>query len=337
MAISRRSLIKGAGGTAVALHALHIKPARSAEFSYKFANELPDSHPVNRWATKAAAKILEETNGSVEIKIFPSSQLGSQTDMLSQVRSGGIDFVPVSGLILSTLVPVTSIHGLGFIFPTYADVWGAMDGDLGKYIRASIENAGLHVFTRIWDTGYRQVTTSTRPINTPDDMNNLKIRVPVSPLWISMFKALGAAPVSINFGEVYSSLQTKVVDAQETTLSLVQSNNFYEVQKFCSMTNHMWDGPWLVTNRRTWEQIPEKTRSIIDTNFNAAAMSERADSEALNQTARNELTKLGLVFNEPAREPFRERLKAAGFYAEWKAKYGEEAWALLEKTTGKLN
>jgi TRAP-type transport system periplasmic protein len=337
MTISRRSLIKGAGGAAVALHAFHIKPARSAEFSYKFANELPESHPVNRWAAKAAGKILEETNGSVEIKIFPSSQLGSQTDMLSQVRSGGIDFVPVSGLILSTLVPVTSIHGLGFIFPTYADVWAAMDGDLGKYIRASIESAGLHVFTRIWDTGYRQVTTSTRPINTPNDMNNLKIRVPVSPLWMSMFKALGAAPVSINFGEVYSSLQTKVVDAQETTLSLVQSNNFYEVQKFCSMTNHMWDGPWLVTNRRTWEQIPEKTRSIIDTNFNAAAMSERADSETLNQTARNELTKLGLVFNEPAREPFRERLKTAGFYAEWKAKYGEEAWALLEKTTGKLN
>jgi tripartite ATP-independent transporter DctP family solute receptor len=336
MAISRRSLIKGVGGTAVALRAFHIKPARSAEFSYKFANELPDSHPVNRWATTAAAKILEETNGSVEIKIFPNSQLGSQTDMLSQVRSGGIDFVPVSGLILSTLVPVTSIHGLGFIFPTYGDVWSAMDGDLGKYIRASIENAGLHVFARIWDTGYRQVTTSTRPINTPDDMNNLKIRVPVSPLWISMFKALGAAPVSINFGEVYASLQTKVVDAQETTLSLVQSNNFYEVQKYCSMTNHMWDGPWLVTNRRTWEQLPEKTRAVIDTNFNAAAMSERADSEKLNQTARAELTKLGLVFNEPQREPFRERLKTAGFYAQWKAKYGEEAWALLEKTTGKL-
>ena len=337
MAISRRSLIKGVGGTAVALRAFHIKPARSAEFSYKFANELPDSHPVNRWATTAAAKILEETNGSVEIKIFPNSQLGSQTDMLSQVRSGGIDFVPVSGLILSTLVPVTSIHGLGFIFPTYGDVWATMDGDLGKYIRASIENAGLHVFARIWDTGYRQVTTSTRPINTPDDMKSLKIRVPVSPLWISMFKALGAAPVSINFGEVYASLQTKVVDAQETTLSLVQSNNFYEVQKYCSMTNHMWDGPWLVTNRRTWEQLPEKTRTIFDANFNAAAMSERADSEKLNKTARAELTKLGLVFNEPEREPFRERLKAAGFYAEWKAKYGEEAWALLEKTTGKLN
>lgn len=337
MAISRRRLIKGVGGTVVALRTFHIKPARSAEFSYKFANELPDSHPVNRWATTAAAKILEETNGSVEIKIFPNSQLGSQTDMLSQVRSGGIDFVPVSGLILSTLVPVTSIHGLGFIFPTYADVWAAMDGDLGKYIRASIENAGLHVFTRIWDTGYRQVTTSTRPINTPDDMKSLKIRVPVSPLWISMFKALGAAPVSINFGEVYASLQTKVVDAQETTLSLVQSNNFYEVQKYCSMTNHMWDGPWLVINRRTWEQLPEKTRTIIDANFNAAAMSERANSEKLNQTARAELTKLGLVFNEPEREPFRERLKAAGFYAEWKAKYGEEAWALLEKTTGKLN
>lgn len=334
--ISRRSFIKGAGATLIATGVIRSYPAHAAEFNYKFANELPDVHPVNQWATKVAAKILEETNGSVEIKVFPNSQLGSQTDMLSQVRSGAIDFVPVSGIILSTLVPVSSIHGLGFIFPNYSAVWAAMDGDLGKYVRANIEKAGLYPFSRIWDTGYRQITTGTKPINVPDDLKNFKIRVPVSPLWTSMFKALGAAPVSINFGEVYSSLQTKIVDGQETTLSLVQSNKFYEVQKYCSLTNHMWDGPWLVANRRNWERLPEKTRAIIDANFNSAALSERADSEKLNEQARGELTKLGMTFNEPKRELFREALRSAGFYAEWKAKYGEEAWALLEKTTGKL-
>jgi TRAP-type transport system periplasmic protein len=336
MTISRRSLLKGASASVFASSAFNIKVARSAEFTYKFANELPESHPINQWMAKAAAKILEETSGSVEIKIFPYSQLGSQTDMLSQVRSGGIDFVPVSGLILSTLVPVTSIHGLGFIFPSYTEVWSAMDGELGKHIRANIEKAGLHVFARMWDTGFRQVTTSTRPINTPEDMKNLKIRVPVSPMWTSLFKALGAAPVSINFGEVYSALQTKIVDAQETVLSLVQANNFYEVQKYCSMTNHMWDGTWLVANRRTWERLPEKTRVIIDANFNAAAISERIDSEKLNEASIAELTKLGLVFNNPQRELFREKLRTAGFYVEWKGKYSEEAWSLLERTTGKL-
>ena len=256
--------------------------------------------------------------------------------MLSQVRSGAIDFVPVSGIILSTLVPVSSIHGLGFIFPNYSDVWAAMDGDLGKYVRSSIEKSGLYAFSKIWDTGFRQITTGTKPIIVPEDLRNFKIRVPVSPLWTSMFKALGAAPVSINFGEVYSSLQTKIVDGQETTLSLVQSNKFYEVQKFCSLTNHMWDGPWLVANRRNWERLPEKTRAIIDANFNSAALSERVDSAKLNEQARGELTKLGVTFNDAKRELFRETLRKAGFYAEWKTKYGEEAWTMLEKTTGKL-
>jgi tripartite ATP-independent transporter DctP family solute receptor len=334
--ISRRTFIKGTGAALLTSGVFSSHSTRAAEFSYKFANELPENHPVNQWAAKAAAKILEETSGSVEIKIFPNSLLGSQTDMLSQVRSGAIDFVPVSGIILSTLVPVSSIHGLGFIFPNYASVWTALDGDLGKHVRAQIEKAGLFAFSKIWDTGYRQITTSTRPINVPDDLKNFKIRVPVSPLWTSMFKALGASPVSINFGEVYSSLQTKIVDGQETALSLVQSNKFYEVQKYCSLTNHMWDGPWLVANRRSWDRLPEKTRAIVETNFNSAAVSERAESEKLNVSTRAELTKLGLVFNEPKREFFRDTLRKAGFYGEWKAKYGAEAWALLEKTTGKL-
>ncbi|MEI6116950.1 MAG: TRAP transporter substrate-binding protein, partial [Burkholderiales bacterium] len=191
-------------------------------------------------------------------------------------------------------------------------------------------------FSRIGDTGFRQITTSTKPVNVPNDLKNFKIRVPVSPLWTSMFKALGAAPASINFGEVYSSLQTKIVDGQETTLSLVQSNKFYEVQKYCAMTNHMWDGPWLLANRKNWERLPDKTRGIIDANFNSAALSERADSEKSNEESGRELTKLGMIFNEPQRELFRETLRSAGFYAEWKAKFGEEAWALLERTTGKL-
>ncbi len=105
-----------------------------------------------------------------------------------------------------------------------------MDGDLGAYDRDAFAKAGLHAFDRVWDNGFRQMTTSTKPIATPQDLVGLKIRVPVSSIYTSLFKALGAAPTSINLGEVYSSLQTHICDGQENPLIVVDTTKFYEVQ-----------------------------------------------------------------------------------------------------------
>ena len=103
-------------------------------------------------------------------------------DMLSQIRSGGIEFFTLSGLILSSLVPAASINGIGFAFPDYDTVWKAMNGGLGAYVRGEVNKAGLVVMEKIWDNGLRQTTSSTRPINNSDDFNGFKIRVPASPL-----------------------------------------------------------------------------------------------------------------------------------------------------------
>jgi tripartite ATP-independent transporter DctP family solute receptor len=192
------------------------------------------------------------------------------------------------------------------------------------------------VMDKIWDNGFRQTTSSTKPIVTPDDFKGFKIRVPVSPLWTSMFKAFDAAPASINFSEVYSALQTKVVEGQENPLALISTAKLYEVQKYCSMTNHMWDGYWFLANRRAWEAIPNDVRAIVERNINAAAEKQRADLEKLNVSARDEMAAKGMVFNEPAIAPFRDKLRQAGFYSEWKTKYGEKAWAILEKSVGQL-
>jgi TRAP-type transport system periplasmic protein len=161
--------------------------------------------------------------------------------------------------------------------------------------------------------------------------------VPVSPLWTSMFKAFDASPASINFSEVYSALQTKIVEGQENPLALISTAKLYEVQKYCSLTNHMWDGFWFLANRRAWEAVPEDMRAIVARNINAAAVKERADTAKLNASVREELASKGLVFNQPDVAPFREKLRSAGFYSEWKGKYGDEAWALLEKSVGKLS
>ena len=342
MTLSRRRLLAAAGSTALAgtlagtVGAPLIARAQQALWTYKYANNLPDTHPMNTRARDVAAAIKQETGGRFDLQVFPSSQLGSDTDTLSQLRSGGVEFFTLSGLILSTLVLAASINGMGFIFPNYDTVWKAMDGDLGGYIRGQIEKADLVVMEKIWDNGFRQTTTSTKPIATPDDFRGMKLRVPPSPLWTSMFQAFGASPASINFNEVYSALQTRIVDGQENPLAIIATAKLYEVQKYCSLTNHMWDGFWFLANRRAWEALPDDVRAIVARNVNAAGLKERDDVAKLNATLQQDLAAKGLLFNQPDPLPFRDKLKAAGFYSEWQKKYGEQAWAILEKSVGKL-
>jgi tripartite ATP-independent transporter DctP family solute receptor len=339
MSFSRRTILKASAASAVlgGIGAPLVARAQTAEFTYKYANNLPDGHPMNARAKEMAAAIKAETNGRFDLQIFPNNQLGSDTDMLSQIRSGGVEFFTLSGLILATLVPAASISGIGFAFPDYDTVWKAMDGGLGTHIRGEIAKSNLVVMEKIWDNGFRQTTSSTRPINGPDDFKGFKIRVPVSPLWTSMFKAFDAAPASINFSEVYSALQTKIVEGQENPLAIISTAKLYEVQKYCSLTNHMWDGFWFLANRRAWEKLPEDVRAIVAKNINAAGVKEREDVAKLNAGLQQELAGKGLVFNQPTVTPFRDKLRSAGFYAEWKGKYGDQAWDLLEKSVGKLS
>jgi tripartite ATP-independent transporter DctP family solute receptor len=337
MTIDRRRFVQTAAGAA-ALAAAGIRPAfgQAAEFQLKWANNIPATHPSTVRVKEAAEKIKAETKGRVDIQVFPNNQLGGDTDMLSQIRSGAIDLFPLSGLILQTLVPLAAINGVAFAFKDYKTVWDAMDGDLGAFVREAIGKTGLHTFDRPLDNGYRQITSSTHPIATPEDLKGFKIRVPASPLWTSLFKAFGASPTSINFSETYSALQTKVVEGQENALSLLEIAKLYEVQKYVSMTDHMWDGQWVLANGKSWGAIPPDLQAIITRNVTAAVLAQREDMAKLNVGVEATLKQKGMVFNYPDKTLFRAALTKAGFYDEWKGKFGADAWAKLEKYSGKL-
>jgi len=336
-ALSRRTVLKSLAA-APAAGALIGMPriARAAEFEFKYGNNLPLTHPLNVRAHEAAERIARETNGRVTIQIFPNNQLGGDTDMLSQVRNGGITFFTPSALVIATLVPVAAINAVGFAFADYGQVWSAMDGKLGAHVREAIGKVNLYAFEKMWDNGFRQMTSGSKPIESAADMNGLKIRVPVSPLSIAMFKALSAAPASLQFSEVYSSLQTRVVDAQENPLPIIQVAKLYEVQKHCALTNHIWDGFWFIANGRAWRGLPADLQKIVAAAINDAGMQQRDDIKALNQSVQADLAAKGLAFNQPAPDSFRAKLRESGFYSEWKGRFGEDAWALLEGAVGKL-
>ncbi|VTU33952.1 TRAP transporter substrate-binding protein [Variovorax sp. PBL-E5] len=310
--------------------------ARAAEFSYKYGNNLPLSHPLNVRAQEAADRILKESNGRVEIKIFPNNQLGGDTDMLAQVRSGGIEFFTPSALVIATLVPVAAINAVGFAFSDYNQVWAAMDGKLGAHVRGAIAKSRLYAFEKMWDNGFRQTTSSKAAVDSAKDMDGLKIRVPVSPLSISMFKGLGAAPTSLQFSEVYTALQTRIVDAQENPLPIIQVAKLYEVQKYGSMTNHIWDGYWFIANGRAWDALPDAMKTIVARAINEAGLQQREDIKKLNESVVGDLQAKGLAINRPAADSFRAKLRESGFYGEWKGRFGAEAWTLLEGAVGKL-
>lgn len=335
MTMNRRTILLGAAAGALAAPFIRPGMARAAEFSYKIANNQPLTHPSNIRLQEVVTSVLEATSGSVDLQIFPSNQLGADTDVLGQLRSGGVEFFQLSPVILSTLVPNASISGIGFAFPDYDSVWKAMDGELGAYARGQIEKAGLVVMDKIWDNGYRQTTSSTKPITSPADFEGFKIRVPVSPLWTSMFSAFGAAPASINFAEVYTALQTGIVDGQENPLTIMQVSKLWEVQKYLSLTNHMWDGFWMLANRRSWNALPEEAQQILADHFNAAADLQRADVMALNQSLQDELEAEGFTFNTVDPAAFEAKLRDAGFYAQWKDTYGADAWDILEAAIGR--
>ena len=336
--INRRSLMANTlAGAVLAPAVLRISKVHGAEFTLKYANNSPVTHPLTIRTKEAMEAIAKETGGKVDIQVFPNSQLGSDTDMLSQLRSGAIEFFTLSPLILSTLVPKASVSGIGFAWPGYDKVWPAMDGEFGAYVRAEIAKSGLVAFDKMYDNGFRQITSSTKPIASPADLDGFKIRVPPSPLWTSMFKAFGAAPLSINFSEVYSALQTKVAEGQENPLAIINAAKLYEVQKYLAKTNHMWDGFWFLANGKLWATLPKDVQAVITKHVDAHAIKQREDIAQLNATLETELTGKGIVFNAVDNTKFREKLASAGFYKEWQEKFGPEAWALLEKYAGKVS
>jgi tripartite ATP-independent transporter DctP family solute receptor len=306
------------------------------KFNLKIAISIPEIHPTSAALKAACAEILKESAGRLTIEVFPNGQLGSDTDTVSQVRSGAIDFVCTAGTIWGNLVPVTSINTVAFAFPDYATVWKAMDGDLGAHMRAAFDKVNLVAVGKVFDHGFRQITHATKPINTPKDLEGMKIRVPASPILTSLFKGLGASPATVPIGELYTALQTKVVDGEENALPTIDATKLYEVQKFCSYTSHVWDCFTLVGNKRNWNALPDDLRAMATRIFDAHAVRQRAAHESLNATLEAKLKGFGMQFNKADGKPFRDALQKAGYYTDWQKKFGPEAWALLEKYSGKL-
>ena len=216
MLVSRR---KFTFGTMAALAApAVIIPGRSAyaaEHSLKIGMSMPKDHMAVRILDKAADVMAQESNGRIHLQTFPSSQLGGDVDMVMEVHSGALDFQMAGGSMISNVVPVAGIFSVGFAFKNYDQVWKAVDGELGATVRQTLDQRGFYAHPVSMDNGFRQLTTSNRKVMNVGDVSRLKLRLPIGPVWTSLWASLGAAPTSMDLTELYTGLQTGIVEGCE--------------------------------------------------------------------------------------------------------------------------
>jgi TRAP-type transport system periplasmic protein len=330
--LTRRALLAGAAGTTIM-----VRRSQAAEFKFAQYHNQTETGTLHKNLVAMWETVREETNGRVETTIYAENNKLAAGDpaALKLLLSGEIQFFTLMGGIIGTVVPVAEIQQVPFAFKTAAEAEKAIDGPLGSYVGEEMAAKGMHLFPVAgFDNGMRQITMVAHPVFKPDDLANLKIRVPPGQMIADTFKAFGAEPVTTPANLIYDAIKSGKVGAQENPLAVVEGFRIFEVVKYVSMTNHSWSGFNQMAHLATWRGLPDDVRGAILRNTTKFVRQQRADQAVLNASLRDHFTAGGLVFNEVDQAPFRARLTEV--YATWKDKLGAKCWGLLEAQTGKL-
>ena len=322
-------------GTTAAFASIGIVrgPAKAAQFEFKCGSNYAASHPSSILLGQMWAAIEKESGGRIHTQFFPNSQLGGDAAMFTQTRVGAIQFDLITPGNLATVVPSADISNLGFAFKDVDEAVRVHDGPLGSYIRQEAASKGLYVLKFIWDVGMSQICSNTHPIKVPDDLHNFRIRVSESKILIGLYKSLGASPTPMSFNEIYTALQTRIIDGAGGPLGLLEASRFQEVTKYMSIMNSNLGGNWLIANGDVWKSLPSDLQEIIERNNTKYALFERSATKSDNLAAGTRLTKGGTIINTVVQAPFRARLHS--YYQEWSAFFGPTEWSLLENAVGR--
>jgi tripartite ATP-independent transporter DctP family solute receptor len=259
--MSRRRFLSaalGAGLLAVAPFA--FTPAAQAAATLKLAHASSESSLIQQAVQRFADEVAAKTGGSVEIQIFPAGQLGDEGPIAEGVGAGSID-IGLGGVI-DTIDPKLGVITLPFLFKDFANVHAVLDGPFGQKLLGMGADRGYKMLGFL-DSGFRDFSNSSRAIASPDDMVGLKLRTPPNPVILETIKQLGALPQSIPFGEVYTALQSHVVDGAEPELRDFIDQKWYEVQKYLTLANYIWTPNYWFMNADTFESLSAADQAAL--------------------------------------------------------------------------
>lgn len=322
-----RRAVLGTGG-ALAVSAPFIRPAYAA-VELKLTHPADLSHPVHIEADAMVKRIAERTKGEVKITIFPNNALGSPVEAAQQTRLGAIDMMLLNPANIEALSKTIGVINIPYQFDSYEHAHKTLDVTGRDWIAEQLKAAG---FTWIanFEWGFRALTNSRRPVNKPEDVQGLKLRVPPELAIKAAFEALGAGTQTIAFQEVYLALANNLVDGQDNPVGTTFAAKFYEVQKHIALTRHIYASIMFCANPRAWtSKLNEEQRKIVSEEAKVAGQAARKGVRDNEEANLAEMQKAGVALTRPDVGPFRAKMDPA--YAQLRKALGDDTWNAWSK------
>jgi TRAP-type transport system periplasmic protein len=236
--------------------------AQVGEHTFRFTTANPAGHPIVTGAEKFAQLVSQKSGGKMTVKLFPGGVLGGDVQVLSAVQGGTIDVTSMNTGILQGQVKEFAVVDFPFLFNDGREADAVVDGPIGKMLADKLPEKGL-IHLAYYELGFRNLTNSKHPVTSLEDIAGLKIRVIQSPIYIDTFSALGANPVPMPFTEVYTALEQKTIDGHENPFTVIDTNKIYEVQKYLSITRHIYNPQTLMFSKKSWDKLSKEEQDII--------------------------------------------------------------------------
>lgn len=304
--------------------------ATAQEVRWRFAHENPDTVPIGKAVRMLAALVDARSGGRFTIDVFPAGQLGKEAELVEQVQLGTIEMMFSPTAPLSNFEPKMQLIDLPFLFPSRDVAYEVLDGEIGSDLLAALDNRGLKGLV-FWESGFKQMTSSTRPIRSAEDLEGLKVRTMQSPLLISQYENWGANPIPIAFAETYNALQQGIAEAQENPLTSINAMRFYEVQEYLTLTNHGYTAIVVLANKDKYEALPDDLKAVLDGALKDTQTWQRAENQRIDKELLRKMREHMEVF-ELTPEQRRGFVEASrSFHDLYKDKVGADVLASVYK------
>lgn len=305
------------------------------ERQLRFAFSLAADHPLGLGAKKFSELVAAKSGGKMKVQLFPGAVLGSDPQNLSAIRGGTLDFTSMATGLVASIDKQQMVFDLPFLFNNAQEAYAIADGPVGRKIQEDLAPHGV-VGLGVWDLGFRHMTNSRRPIGKLEDIQGLKIRIIASPIFVDLFTTLGANPVPMTFGELYGALESRTVDGQDNPLGVIENAKFAEVQKYLSLTRHVYTGMPLLMSKKTWDGMSDAERKVIREAAEEAKKVQRELTLAAEARAVDGLKKSMQVNEVPPAELARLRQKVQPVVDKFSREVGESTFKQVSDELSRL-